>query len=86
MTEDPAHVAAAIAHLLAEDTEVAELGIKAICDSAPSGTTIVLRGRVSSPVRRDRIADRVASAFPGLAIRNDIEIAGTAPPDIAEEA
>jgi hypothetical protein len=77
---DP-HVEGEVQRLLAEDPDIAELGIEAVAE----GEAIVLRGCVGTPARRHLIADRIARAFPDADLRNEIEVAGADAPDHAEE-
>jgi len=77
---DP-HLEGEIQRLLAEDADIAELGI----DVVGEGGAVVLCGCVSTPERRALIIDRVGAAFPDLDVRDRIAIAGTDVPDGAEE-
>jgi hypothetical protein len=82
MTEAPHRCTDAEIHrLLAEDEHIAELGIEIICRE----DSVVLRGDVVSPARRETIAAAVAAHFPGLAIHNDIVVSPVKPPAEAEQ-
>jgi hypothetical protein len=70
-----------IQHLLAEDADIAELGIEAISD----GDVVVLRGQVTTADRRDRIVARVAEAVPGRRVRSEITVPSAAAPDGPED-
>lgn len=75
------HIEGEIQRLLAEDAEIAELGIDVACE----GDRAVLRGCVTTPERRAAIVDRVRHAFPDLDVRDEIAVAGTDAPDGPEE-
>ena len=81
MTGTDPHLEGEIQRLLAEDADIAELGI----DAVRQGASVVLRGCVSTAERRALIVDRVRAAFPDLDVRDRIAIAGTDAPDGAEE-
>jgi hypothetical protein len=78
--EDP-YLLAHLRRLCAEDEEITELGIELLEED----NTIVLRGQVTSEVRRDRIVQRVTAALPEHPVRNEIVVASVGAPEAAEE-
>lgn len=65
-----------IQHLLAEDDDIAELGVEALQEAG----AIVLRGQVNTVTRRELIVKRVHELAPDLSIRCEITvIEATAP-------
>jgi hypothetical protein len=66
-----------IQHLLAEDDDVAELGVEAICE----GGAVILRGQVNSAARRELIASRVQELAPDLHMRCEITVIDPGAPE-----
>lgn len=81
MTENDPRIEAAIARLLSEDGDLAELGIESTCENE----VVVLRGDVNTTAHRDLIADRVAAAFPDVVVRNEISVLEAASPTEPED-
>jgi hypothetical protein len=77
MTDRDPQLEGEIQHLLAEDGDIAELGIDAVSD----GDEIVLRGQVTSFERRNLIVARVGEANPGRTVRSEITVPSAAPPE-----
>jgi hypothetical protein len=72
---------AALQRMLAEDDNLAELGV----DVVRRDDTAVLTGQVESAHRREEIARRVAECLPGVRVRNDIVVVPVAAPTGAED-
>jgi hypothetical protein len=72
---------AAVHRLLAEDADIAEQGIEVI----RHGATLVLRGQVESPERREAIGAKVAEVCPDCELHNDITVLAMHCPPEAEE-
>ncbi|HLU43856.1 MAG TPA: BON domain-containing protein [Natronosporangium sp.] len=80
-TGDLDYVEAEVRRLLAEDPGIGEQGIEV----RHRERVLVLRGEVESPGRRREILRTVRNRFPGLALRADISVSATHPPDAPEE-
>jgi hypothetical protein len=69
-----------IQRLLAQDAEIAELGI----DATRDGDEVVLRGQVNGASRRDlivvRVQELVADLAPGTRVRSEITVVDAAAP------
>jgi len=69
-----------IQRLLAQDAEIAELGI----DASRDGDEVVLRGQVNGASRRDlivvRVQELVADLTPGTRVRSEITVIDAAAP------
>ncbi|WP_326555096.1 hypothetical protein [Micromonospora sp. NBC_01813] len=72
---------AAVQRLLSEHAAVAEQGVTVV----RRDHTLVLRGEVESPHRRDEIVRLVAERFPGVQLTTDIAVTRTTAPTEAEE-
>lgn len=75
------YVEAEVRRLLAEDPGIGEQGIEVLHRER----VLVLRGEVESAARRQEILRAVQGRFPELAVRVDIAVSATHPPDAAEE-
>lgn len=75
------YLEAEIQHLLTENADVAEQGIRA----TRQDDTIILRGEVESGQRRDEILRLVQARFPDLRMSADIGVTRAGPPTEAEE-
>ena len=71
MTPVDPHVEGEIQRLLAEDADIAELGIEVAGVDVGEHPTIVLRGCVNGPERRTHIVDRVRAAFPDIEVTEE---------------
>lgn len=76
MTNPRPGVEGDIAHLLAEDADIAEQGVSVLRD----GSTLVLHGCVNSAALRDLIMVRVSAAFPDVALRDEMTLVRTEAP------
>ncbi|HEY9390013.1 MAG TPA: BON domain-containing protein [Mycobacteriales bacterium] len=74
---------ARIQERLAEDPQVAALGLRVTVTMRPS--RVYLRGEVPSGERRERAAEMVREMMPGYEIFNEIEVTGSAAPDRGQE-
>jgi hypothetical protein len=81
MLDSDPHIEGEIQRLLAEDADIAELGIDIACEAG----AVVLRGCVTTPQRRAAIVGRVRAAFPGHNVRDEIAVAGKEAPSQTEE-
>lgn len=75
------YLEAAVQRLLTEHAGLAEQGITV----ARRDGTMLLRGEVESPARRDEIVRLVEENFPEVPLRVDIGITRANPPSEAEE-
>jgi len=73
------HIEGEIQRMLAEDPDIAELGITVVCEHG----TIALLGCVNSAERRDHIGATVDAAFPDHSVRNEITVVGAEAPSEA---
>lgn len=80
MTHPEPSVEGDIAHLLAEDAEIAEQGVTAVRENG----AVVLRGCVNTEAVRQLIVARVSEAFPGHEIRDEMTVAAHDAPDHQE--
>ena len=81
MTQRPGdYIAAEVERLLATDPRTHELGVRAFMD----GDTVVVQGCVAGAGRRQRISEVVRSAFPELAMRNEVTVTEVQPPATEE--
>ncbi|MEV4416762.1 hypothetical protein [Catellatospora sp. NPDC049609] len=71
---------AAVHRMLTEDGTICEQGIEVIRRDG----TVLVRGQVESPARRDAIVARVAGEFPDRRIQNDIVVTTVGAPPEAE--
>jgi predicted nucleotidyltransferase len=67
---DARHLAAHLRERFAEDPRLNELNI----ETAFEANTLVLRGRVSTPERRETVADVAAELLPGVPIVNEVVV------------
>jgi hypothetical protein len=77
---EPEYVAEHLRTGLATDGRLHELGLEV----ALIGTTIVVRGAVSSPAQRDAVGVIAAELAPGAEIVNDVEVVPSRRPDRAD--
>jgi hypothetical protein len=75
------YIEAEVKRLLTEDPNIAEQGIQVLRRER----VLVLQGEVESVARRREILRVVSERFPDLAVRVDIAVSATHPPDTAEE-
>jgi hypothetical protein len=80
MSGEPEYVAEHLRTGLATDGRLHELGL----DVSVIGTTIVVRGAVSSPAQRDAVGAIAAELAPGSEIVNDVEVVPSRRPDRAD--
>lgn len=80
MSAEPEYVAEHLRTGLATDSRVHELGL----DVSVIGTTVVVRGAVSSAAQRDAVGRIASELAPGAAIVNDVEVVPSRQPDSAE--
>jgi hypothetical protein len=80
MTRSDEELEGRIQRLLAEDAEIAELGL----DATHENNEVILRGQVNSDTRRDLIVNRVrelaVDLAPGVGVRSEITVTGAAAP------
>jgi hypothetical protein len=80
MSGEPEYVAEHLRTGLATDGRLHELGL----DVSVIGTTIVVRGAVSSLAQRDAVGTIASELAPGAEIVNDVEVVPSRRPDSAE--
>ncbi|MGH9233673.1 MAG: BON domain-containing protein [Acidimicrobiales bacterium] len=80
MSSEPQYMAEHLRSGLATDSRVHELGL----DVSVIGTTVVVRGAVSSVAQRDAVGMIASELAPGAEIVNDVEVVPSRQPDSAE--
>lgn len=81
MTGPGPNVEGEIAHLLAEDKDIAEQGIAVV----RTASGVRLRGAVNNDAVRERIITRVGQAYPDLDVGDDLTLVRLNAPDGEEE-